>query len=382
VLSNNTAGQDSLTFDGAFFGTNSSAVIVRYGPASTAAVGAAGGAGAAGSGWRDCSPITALADTSVTCRAAPGVGAANVFVVTVLGVPSLPGVDRYTTAAPTLRNGTLRFAIDTSYVGPASRTVQITSNTTQGDVVVMDGTNFGPDPSLISVTFGPPADPSTYTCFVVAGLTTNTSITCRTSPGEGFGHVFRVCTGLGTGPGVNTQCAIGGDAYNYPIAPVIASVSGCPVSDATTTSQCPTDGMRSDGVTPVRLTITGNNFVTDGSASVTIGGRPCQSVVSLSPTQMSCALPVGAGALQLVVIDQSSRLSAPVPAVSYAIPRLLRVSGCTDQPDNSTALCPRTGGTVVTLTGYPVPHFVLCSLCSSLFFVSPEPTLVRATLWC
>ncbi len=81
VLSNNPAGLDSLTFDGAFFGTNSSAVMGRYGPASTAAVGATGGAGAAGLGWRDCSPITALSDTSVTCRAAPGVGAANVFVL-------------------------------------------------------------------------------------------------------------------------------------------------------------------------------------------------------------------------------------------------------------------------------------------------------------
>ncbi len=60
----------------------------------------------------------------------------------------------------------------------------------------MQGSNFRPDPSLVSVKFGPPADSSTYTCFVVAGLTTNTSITCRTSPGEGFGHVSRVCTVL------------------------------------------------------------------------------------------------------------------------------------------------------------------------------------------
>ena len=64
-----------------------------------------------------------------------------------------------------------------------------------------------------------------------------------------------------------------------------------------------------------------------------IGSAFCGKVVHTpgqTDTRLTCQLPAGTNTKQLVVVNQGQLFSIGVPLVSYAAPRVFRISGCQD----------------------------------------------------
>jgi hypothetical protein len=188
----------------------------------------------------------------------------------------------------------------------------------------------------------------------VSQSSTNSTVTCTTDNGSGFGYALTVFVGSG----LAAQSTIGYDLYSYAIPPVVTGVSGCAVdlpgriAGNNITTQCPTTGSWPNGQRVI-ITIFGAYFV--GSiSSVVINDAQCEGptpVPGKLDTALTCSLPAGTGLAPSVVINRGAAFSEPVDFISYAPPTLLSVEGCVDQGITTTE-CSRDGDGIITINGY------------------------------
>lgn len=320
-------GGTVVEFDGRGFGSDASVVRAFFGPPGL-------------SRTFECAvdgPSFTSDHIQCTLPAASGQGYVFSVEVEVL-YTSDDGVDTLSFPVPLIFNNTLELLAATD---PPSNAVL--GRTTEGEDIAFNGQHFGDNIDFITVKYGPVgvADASLYDC-LVQEETTSDRIVCRTSPGTGPDHVFRVTVGPpGSSTGVEVQ---GTDTYTYPNAPTILTVqsTGC-VNGPTGTTDCPTRG-------DVEITVTGTNFAP--GMVVTVGGRPCLSVtVDAMETSATCQLPAGAGLLQQVVASLGAFFSRAAPLLSYSLPTLTDLIGCTDAPGQGIRECAQSGGELITLHG-------------------------------
>eukprot|EP00808_Paulinella_micropora_P008574 g62100.t1 len=361
-----TASSAVVEMKGVFLGSNASAIQVRYGAASSdpsdflpqfrCAVESLFSVGAA---------LPFAAEQTLSCRLTGGVGLGLVFQLTLGLQTSLPGSDTLSYALPSIYPLTLRLP-----GGPVGFS-RLFGTAGEGQRVVFDGENFGEFPSLLDVRYGKyvlagqvwQAVGQEYRCLVVADESSDSSLTCQTSPGEGGPYRFRV---LVQGGGVSEP---GTDTYSYPIVPVVDSVVGCVESTAFNSSSAAateagrllvgTKGCPSKG--KVVLTIQGKYFTADNTSTVVRVGENTCPLLSFEQRSegldvLRCLLPTGTGQNRDVVVKVGGLFSrGSLPFLSYAPPELFTVSGCPSPAGADTADCPRDGGsperTVLTLTG-------------------------------
>ncbi len=142
----------------------------------------------------------------------------------------------------------------------------------------------------------------------------------------------------------------------------VTSVSGCPVTTATTTSMCRL---------PASLTISGSGFVDGNSTAVSVGGVQCEELSVLDEQTLVCDMPNVASAapidtwLSVVVMDVASMLqSAPFTGVMYTAPTpiiVTSISGCPgDRPAPSliTSGCdPINGSLTIVGSGFDASYY-------------------------
>jgi hypothetical protein len=179
-------------------------------------------------------------------------------------------------------------SIDFSYTRPAITGIPSTPSTIGGTIQI-DGNNFGIDPTVTV---------NTLPCTVVNR--SHTQITCIAPPGFGL---------------ANNVVVQAGDQQSLPflltyLAPHIDTAS--PLSSATNPAG-------------TLMVLTGTNFGPEGSATVTIGGRPC-AVQSQTHTQIKCTIPSGEGAGLSIGVSDGTRLSLATSTFSYEKPVIASVS--------------------------------------------------------
>eukprot|EP00456_Euglypha_rotunda_P007388 TRINITY_DN11314_c0_g1_i11.p1 TRINITY_DN11314_c0_g1~~TRINITY_DN11314_c0_g1_i11.p1 ORF type:complete len:280 (-),score=33.86 TRINITY_DN11314_c0_g1_i11:18-857(-) len=155
-----------------------------------------------------CSFTTPGNVTATTARCATssvGLGGPLRFFLTSKSITSNIGADGLYYPPPTITNNTLGLGAH-----PLSTSSRIQSNTTEGEVVTFNGTNFGTNLAWVRVSYGPPANRTLYQC-TVQTVTTN-SITCTTQAGQGDDLPFTVFVG----PGSAVQNVTGPLRYGYP----------------------------------------------------------------------------------------------------------------------------------------------------------------------
>jgi hypothetical protein len=151
----------------------------------------------------------------VSCFGVVGVGVGHRWAVSVSGQGSGPTAHTTSFAPPQAL----------SVYGPGGHN----ANTDGGQVVLIDGLDFGPvsslapesNDALVAVVYGPADAPARYTaegCRVVAASATSATLSCVTVPGTGGGLVWTVTVGNQT-----SADTVGPTAYGWP---VIATFEG------------------------------------------------------------------------------------------------------------------------------------------------------------
>ncbi len=239
-----------------------------------------------------CTPVTILSATSISCT-----------------VPMLPAG----TYVATVSIGPSSITFPTSYTsvnGPTITSVSPTAGALAGGTILtIMGTGFQ---SGATIDLG-----AAGTCQSPVFLS-STQYQC-TTPLASAGGVTLTLTNT------DTQSASLASAYIYQAAPFIAGIS-------------PSGGALAGSTT---LSITGTGFVS--GAVVTVGGAPC-SVVTVSPTLVTCTTPSGSSGAAFVIVKNSDGQTALSPS-SYlysAAPSITSV--------NPTAGA-LAGGTTLTING-------------------------------
>lgn len=293
--------------------------------------------------------VQSRSSSQITCKPSlDGAGLKLRFVVTVNGIASPMGNDKYSYPAPSITPETLR---NQTGVGAAN----YDSATTIGERMYFDGTFLSADVSLLSVSYGPPSDPTQYVCYPISGCCSVTKICCTTSQGVGSGLVFRVLVG----PAGNQEAANGTDTYNYPVAPFFLTmeVAGASKDSELHITDVPTSSLAPSGE-PLLLMMKGIYF--EGFQLVTVGGRACENLqpVPSPPTGtdvgelwLQCELPAGAGGSNKVVLLANGKVSISEASISYARPVVTAVRGCEDEGTGVITGCARSGGDIVTIEG-------------------------------
>ena len=168
-----------------------------------------------------------------------------------------------------------------------------------GDMLDIDGTGFGSDPTAVTMAVG------TFPCLVVASSTTDTHARCITTEGSGSNLTIQLTVGSDT--------AVSTDTFSYPVGPTLTSITGC--SDmGNTTTDCPQVGT-------IPVVIMGTGF--DRPLAVLVGGKLCQLLQLLSSSLLQCSLPPGSGLDVPVRVMANGQLSnegtlsyAPTPTDS------------------------------------------------------------------
>jgi len=192
----------------------------------------------------------------------------------------------------------------------------INGPTKGGTIVTIGGANFGTGETNVQ----PQVSVGGASCQQVVWVS-STSILCETPDGVG-GHkpIVVVVDGVSSAP---DQDAI----FNYD-PPTVQAIE-------------PGHGAASGGTV---VTIIGNNFgATNNNPSVTIGGRPCQSVVWLGNTQLKCVSPagIGIGDVRVFILDESSPENFGT-IFEFDAPLITKL-----EPNHG----PSTGGFTVTVVG-------------------------------
>jgi hypothetical protein len=194
----------------------------------------------------------------VRCKLSGGTGKNLVLMVQVGVQLSLDGADTISFPKPVISPNTLMLSggIPSNFIFGSS---------SEGEFIEFGGQNFGSFDAttfgnLVVVSYGSAGGPYNQQCTSVTG--SDTRVVCRTSPGSGGPYVFQVAS--------NEQPSDEGtDKFNYPLAPEVDSVTGCPVQAGATTTDCPTIG-------GTVITIAGRYFVAaTAAAAVYVGAVNC-----------------------------------------------------------------------------------------------------------
>jgi len=185
-----------------------------------------------------------------------------------------------------------------------------------GTIVTIAGTNFGTGDTSVQPMVSVGGSPCQQVVWV-----SSTSVLCETPDGVG-GHKSVVVSvdGVNSAPDQDAT-------FNYDPPTVLAIEPG--------------HGAASGGT---MVTIVGDNFgATNNNPSVTIGGRPCQSVVWLGNTKLKCVSPagIGIGDVRVFILDESSPENFGT-IFEFDAPLVTRL-----EPDHG----PGTGGYTVTVHG-------------------------------
>jgi hypothetical protein len=227
---------------------------------------------------------------------------------------------------------------------------------TEGDRISLNVDNTADFPlgwsdehkEYIQVFYGTVNNPLLYECtnveYTYDTPATFDSISCDLQPGEGNGYLFTVFIN-GQSSAQSTD-----NTYNYPAAPVINSVTGCPGTDGNATTDCPTAGTTT-------ITITGDNFPALG-LTIYIDGIQCP-LTSITTEVVECTLPEGTGKdleIYASVVDTASSEynplnSRPKKLLSYKNPSFTSILGCAADDVTTTRQCVRTGGDILTIVG-------------------------------
>ena len=341
IVASDTSGGVGVNMSGVFVGSGVKAV---YGVSGRAALSTF--AASPSTGLYECGSAVVWSNRTLTCSMAPGVGQNLTFQVFIDGTPSNIGVDTVSYPLPTITPGSLAF------FGGVS-TTHLISSTTQGQYIQFRGANLAPstgsNANLLSVTYGPVGNEGLYPCYVDYSSSNASFVRCLTQPGVGD-NVFRVTVG----PAYGAAVVFSTDVYSYPVPPTVVSVSGC-TDVGNTTTNCPTSAVQSGSSAVVTLTVVGTSFQVFSTA-VSIGGVVCSNVIAwpgLETEKLTCLLPVGSGVSQSVVVSTGTLYGLGVPLLSYALPVVAGVSGCTASASDSTTTveCPRSGGVSITVSG-------------------------------
>ncbi|MBL7664725.1 MAG: IPT/TIG domain-containing protein [Bacteriovoracaceae bacterium] len=239
-----------------------------------------------------CTGITVVSPTQITCTTpAHTAGFKNIVVTNTDGQLGVLASGYNYVAAPTVTS-----------------VLPVGGNTAGGTAVTITGTGFL---TGATVDFGGAG------CTGVT-VVSATSITCTTAA-HAAGAVAITVTNT------DTQNGNLAAAYTYALPPVITATS-------------PLVGPLAGGGT---LTIDGTDFVS--GATVTVGGAACTGVIFISAIQLTCTLPAGSGASNVVVTNPDGQTDTEVAGHTYnPAPTVTSVS------PNGGALA---GGTAVTITG-------------------------------
>eukprot|EP00286_Rhodomonas_abbreviata_P024671 CAMPEP_0181298334 /NCGR_PEP_ID=MMETSP1101-20121128/5726_1 /TAXON_ID=46948 /ORGANISM="Rhodomonas abbreviata, Strain Caron Lab Isolate" /LENGTH=495 /DNA_ID=CAMNT_0023403347 /DNA_START=283 /DNA_END=1766 /DNA_ORIENTATION=+ len=153
--------------------------------------------------------------------------------------------------------------------------------TAGGTIITIGGMNFGTGSGNVQPRIVVGGSPCPQVVWV-----SSTSVLCETPEGVGSNKPVTVSVNG------ETSAMNGASVFKYDAPSVLAIEPG--------------HGSAAGGT---MVTIVGNNFgATNNNPSVTIGGRPCQSVVWLSNTKLQCVSPpgIGIGDVRVFVLDLSS----------------------------------------------------------------------------
>ncbi len=174
--------------------------------------------------------------TTSHCAVEAGIGADHVFIVKSGPTLSVVSEDTFSYPKPEVQSKTLRFAGSAPNIPNATgiesqAKFSIVNSTSRAgtDVLVMQGTNFGPNPSDVAVTYSRPFSPYTYPAHTILNRTNHTSIELQTSPGFGQSLFMSVSVG--------GQHATGIDMFSYPRPDMIPMPTGLPNANSTCASQ-------------------------------------------------------------------------------------------------------------------------------------------------
>jgi hypothetical protein len=251
--------------------------------------------------------FTVNSDTQITAVSPPSSppntpGPVDVTVTTALGTSPDVLADQFTyELGPTIS---------------ANGIVPNEGPTAGGTAVTITGTNFVPGDATTSVSFGG----NSATDVVVVSPT---EITADSPPGAAGPVNVTVSDAGGTSGPVT---------FTYIPAPTI-NVNGIN----------PDQGPTAGGTV---VTITGTNFQTTGTTTVTFGGNQATDVTVNSSTSITATTPPGApGFVNVVVTDAGGSSPSNGNTFLYIGPPSVGVNGL------SPAFGPDTGGTTVTMTG-------------------------------
>lgn len=355
-ISDNLGGQIlSLSFVGSPVVTN-----VRFGPSKNA-------------DRFTCANFSAV-NSMVTCTLPSGVvGLSNFFTITLCTPSSNCAPSNICCYDVTTReSGTFNLPLPTVTANslrffPAGQgTTSLQSNTSFGDLVAFSGTNFlnGSNSLLFSeysISMRSLNNSQVLTCVRQPALSTVTTTVCQTPPGFGLEYFFGIV--LDSKTIVNSS-----DTYSYPISPVVVVVRGCPFNVSSGTGGCPTSGG-----TPI--TITGGYF--GPTAVVSVGGLNCATQEIVGSTSIVCLLPPLTG-VATITVAVGALYSLPSPLITYAVPTIDSVWGCSRSLDNLTALdCARNGTSILTLQGSNFglgPPLILIgqTTCTNVIIIEPD----------
>jgi hypothetical protein len=299
--------------------------------------------------FASCAQSASAPQTTLTCYTVPGVGTGHAVSIVVGAVPAAAVfAANMAYKAPTITR---------VYVSAASGASVNQLNTAGGELILIDGTQFGPIVFAIAisltVTYGHPGDITRYSgqgCIVSSAPPSTPTISCSTDQGVGAGMSFVVSVGG------QTSAVFASTAGYAP--PQIFVFSGAGAVAANTVGGQPVviTGRNfgpSNAYTNALLSATYGVAFKDGSATflakiprVTYPAAAC--TVTVPHTQITCSTTEGAGATlgwKLVLDGQASTS----PSTSYNVPVVNTITYAAGGAAVTAANV--NGGDVVLLTG-------------------------------
>ena len=300
--------------------------------------------------FASCAQSASAPQTTLTCYTVPGVGTGHAVSIVVGAVPAAAVfAANMAYKAPTITR---------VYVSAASGASVSALDTGGGQLILLDGAQFGPvvfasTVQNLIVTYGHPGDVSRYTgqgCVVSSAPPSTPTISCSTDQGVGAGMSFVVSVGG------QTSAVFASTAGYAP--PQIFVFSGAGAVAANTVGGQPVviTGRNfgpSNAYTNALLSATYGVAFKDGSATflakiprVTYPAAAC--AVTVPHTQITCSTTEGAGATlgwKLVLDGQAST----TPSTSYNVPVVDTITYAAGGAAVTAANV--NGGDVVLLTG-------------------------------
>ena len=324
----------TVTLEGRNFGTDESAVSIKYGPP--------------GNLLYDCEVVPAslsedidTKESSIQCTVDEGgVGAGLVFQLQSGTLISNVGTDILNYPTPNI--------IDNSIRGEDGlvKTCCYTGDFSQGDLIKFDVENVGDRKELITVKYGLFEGEKNLICSDVqltketAGEPDLVTLQCLTAAGSGSNYRFVIEANGAVSDESQVQ-------YNYQTPPSITdiyAVSGCDNDGDGSVSNCPTVGGD-------RISISGADFG-ESNLVILVGGSECVDTEYVNTTYIGCELPVGVGEDVPIVVKVGPRFSSSDPLISYAEVEVTQIEGCASNDADGVYGCARAGGDELVFTGH------------------------------